>query len=91
MKMIIPKEKRVTVYSVLDNEIINNKQKAGYQDSFGADAKNIAEERNECIKRMSNTDNLHSFVFVHKNGNVETEINVSHPRYCFHSNYNDPG
>ena len=42
MKMIIPKEKRVAVYSVLDNEIINNKQKAGYKDSFGADAKNIA-------------------------------------------------
>ena len=89
MNMIIPKERRVTVYSVLDNQIINNKQKESYLNDFGAAAKNIVTKRNDCIMKMSNTDNLHSFVFVHKSGNIETQINVSHPKYDFHRGYNN--
>jgi len=89
MNIIIPKEKRVTIYSILDNVIINNNQKGSYLNDFRVSYKIIAKKRNECIIKMKDTDNLHSFVFVHKNENIETEINVSHPKYNFHQGYNN--
>jgi hypothetical protein len=32
---------------------------------------------------------LYSFVYIHHNGDIETEINVKRPKYPFHKDYND--
>ena len=44
MKMIIPKEKRVIIYSVLENVIINNDQKDSYLNDFRASNEIIAKK-----------------------------------------------
>ncbi len=88
MEMIIPKEKRVHVYSVIENKIINDKQKQSYSKDFIVDVAEIAKKRNESLLNMSDSNNLSSFVYIHKNGSIETESNVSKPKYEFHLDYN---
>jgi len=88
LKLIIPKEKRVLVYSVLHEEIINDNQKKEYPEKFNEDIAKIEEERNACISLTTEKENVYSFVFVHANGEIETEINVVRPRYPFHEKYN---
>jgi hypothetical protein len=88
LKLIIPKEKRVLVYSVLHEEIINDNQKKEYPESFIVGIAKIQEKRNECISLTTEKDNVYSFVYVHANGEIETEINVIRPKYTFHEKYN---
>ena len=88
LKLIIPKEKRVLVYSVLHEEIINVNQKKEYPESFIVGIAKIQEKRNECISLTTEKDNVYSFVYVHANGEIETEINVIRPKYTFHEKYN---
>ena len=90
LKLIIPKEKRVLVYSVLHEEIINDNQKKEYPESFIVGIAKIQEKRNECISLTTEKENVYSFVFVHANGEIETEINVNRPRYPFYEKYNSP-
>ena len=87
-KLIVPREKRVLVYSVLNKEIINENQKKEYLEKFNEDIAKIQEKRNECISLTTEKENLYSFVYVHINGEIETEINVIKPRYSFHEKYN---
>jgi hypothetical protein len=89
-KLIIPKEKRVLVYSVLNKEIINENQKKEYPEKFNEDIAKIEEERNACISLTIEKENVYSFVYVHANGEIETEINVIRPSYPFHEKYNSP-
>jgi len=89
-KLIIPKEKRVIIYSVLNEEIINDNQKKEYPESFIVDTATIQEKRNECISLTTEKENLYSFVYLHANGEIETEINVIRPSYPFHEKYNSP-
>ncbi|MFM7662823.1 MAG: hypothetical protein ACKO7P_15465 [Bacteroidota bacterium] len=42
-KLIIPKEKRVLVYSILNKEIINDNQKKEYPESFIVDIAKLQE------------------------------------------------
>lgn len=85
--MIIPKKKRILVYSVLENKIINDKHKEQFSNAFNVDTSEIAKKRNECVLYMSDENNLLSFVYVHKNGNIEIEMNVKQPKYEFHVDY----
>ena len=87
-KLIIPREKRVIVYTVLHDEIINEVQKKEYPNAFKADNTEIQEKRSECISLTTESENRYSFVYVHANGKIETEINVIRPRYPFHEKYN---
>lgn len=88
LKLIIPKEKRVHVYSVLHKEIINDNQKKEYPEKFNVDIAKIEEERNACISLTTEKENVYSFIYVHSNGEIETEINVIRPKYPFHEKYN---
>ncbi len=87
-KLIIPREKRVIVYTVLHDEIINDVQKKEHPNDFKADITEIQEKRIECISFTTDKENLYSFVYLHSNGKIETEINVDRPRYRFHEKYN---
>jgi hypothetical protein len=89
LKLIIPKEKRVIMYSVLHEEIINDNQKKEYQEKIKVNTTKIQEKRNECISLTTEKENLYSFVYVHVNGEIETQINVIRPKYPFHEKYND--
>jgi hypothetical protein len=86
--MIIPKTQRLTVYSVLDNKIINYKQKQAFENSFRIDGAEFASTRMKCLDTMSDADNLHSFVYVHQDGRLETETNATKPKYKFHPDFN---
>ena len=88
LKLIIPKEKRVLVYSVLHEEIINENQKKEYPEKFNEDIAKIEEEINACISLTTEKENVYSFIYVHANGEIETEINVIRPKYPFHEKYN---
>lgn len=88
-KFIIPREKRVIIYTVLNEEIINTNQKNNYPTNFKADSSLLATKKNELISLTTEDENLHSFIYVHSDGRLETEINVSSPKYDFHKNYND--
>jgi hypothetical protein len=87
LKIIIPKEKRVLVYSVLNEEIINENQKKEYPEKFNEDIAKIEEEINACISLTTEKENVYSFIYVHANGEIETEINVIRPKYPFHELY----
>jgi hypothetical protein len=87
-KLIIPREKRVIVYTVLHDEIINEVQKKEHPNDFKADITEIQEKRIECISLTTESENRYSFVYVFANGKIETEINVDRPRYPFHEKYN---
>ena len=88
LKLIIPKEKRVLVYSVLHKEIINDNQKQEHPIYFKEDTAIIQEITNECISLTTEFKNLYSFIYVHANGEIETEINVVRPKFAFHEKYN---
>jgi hypothetical protein len=87
-KVIIPREKRVIVYTVLHDEIINEVQKKGHPDAFKADNREIQEKRSECISLTTESENLFSFVYLYASGKIEMEINVIRPRYPFCEKYN---
>jgi hypothetical protein len=87
-KLIIPREKRVIVYTVLHDEIINEVQKKEHPNDFKADITEIQEKRSECISLTTESENLFSFVYFYASGKIETEINVIRPRYPFHEKYN---
>ncbi len=87
-KVIIPGERRVIVYTVLHDEIINEVQKKEHPDAFKADHTEIQEKRSECISLTTHKENLYLFVYVHVSGEIETEINVVRPKYAFHEKYN---
>jgi hypothetical protein len=53
------------------------------------DSSLLAMKRNELVTMTTEDENLHSFIYVHFDGQLETEINVSNPKYDFHENYND--
>ena len=57
--MIIPIEKRVIVYSIAEDKIINIKQKSSFPGEFNANISEITQKRNECVSQMSNENNLH--------------------------------
>jgi hypothetical protein len=88
-QLIIPREKRVIIYTVLNEEIINTNQKNKYPANFQVDSSLLTAKRNELIALTTEAENLHSFIYVHFDGRLETEINVSNPKYDFHENYND--
>jgi hypothetical protein len=88
MRLIIPVEKRVLVYSVLNEKIINIEQQSNYPHHFRVKSKLLNETRKSCIDQTSKTENLLSIVYVHQDGSLEIEINVSRPKYGFHPNYN---
>jgi hypothetical protein len=88
-QFIIPREKRVIIYTVLNEEIINTNQKNKYPANFQVDSSLLTAKRNELIALTTEAENLHSFIYVHFDGRLETEINVSNPKYDFHENYND--
>jgi hypothetical protein len=88
-QFIVPREKRVIVYTVLNKEIINSTQKSNYPANFQVDSSLLTVKRNELIALITEDENLHSFIYVHFDGRLETEINVSRPKYDFHENYND--
>jgi hypothetical protein len=87
-KLIIPREKRVIVYTVLHDQIINDVQKKEHPNDFKVDNSEIQEKRSECISLTTESENRYSFVYVHANGKIETEINVDRPRYPFCEKYN---
>jgi hypothetical protein len=87
-KVIIPREKRVIVYTVLHDEIINEVQKKEYPDDFKVDNTEIQQKKIECISLTTHKENLYSFVYVNTSGKIETEINVDRPRYPFCEKYN---
>jgi hypothetical protein len=87
-KLIIPREKRVIVYTVLHDEIINDVQKKEHPNDFKADNTEIQEKRSECISLTTESENLFSFVYLYASGKIETEINVDRPRYPFCEKYN---
>jgi hypothetical protein len=89
MRLIIPSDKRVLVYSVLNEKIINALQRSNYPNDFNVEITLLNEFRKRCIDQTSKTENIHSFVYIHQDGTVETEINVATPKYDFHPNYND--
>jgi hypothetical protein len=89
MNLIVPREKRVIVYTVLHNEIINQVQSKEYPDDFKVDNTEIQEKRSECISLTTESKNRYSFVYIHTNGKIETEINVVRPKFAFHEKYND--
>lgn len=86
---IVPREKRLIIYTVLNEEIINIDQKNKYTADFKMDSSLLATKKNELISLTTEDENLHSFIYVHFDGRLETEINVSSPKYDFHKNYND--
>jgi hypothetical protein len=88
-KVIIPRERRVIVYTVLHDEIINDVQKKEHPNDFKADNTEIQEKRSECISLTTESENRYSFVYVHASGKIETEINVDRPKFAFHEKYND--
>lgn len=88
-QFIIPREKRVIIYTVLNEEIINTNQKNYYPNDFKADSSLLTAKRNELIAMTTEDDNLHSFIYVHIDGRLESAINVSSTKYAFHKNYND--
>lgn len=89
LQFIVPRESRVIVYTVLNEEIINIHQKSNYLTDFKVDSSLLAMKRNELVTMTTEDENLHSFIYVHFDGRLETEINVSSPKYAFHKNYND--
>jgi hypothetical protein len=88
-KVIIPRGKRVIVYTVLHDEIINKVQRKEYPDYFKTDTTEIQEKRSECISLTTESENLYSFIYLNANGKIETEIDVDRPRYTLHEKYND--
>ena len=88
-KLIIPREKRILVYNVFNAFIINNLQKEAYPNDFKVALSEITKKRNESLLMTTEIDNLYSFVYIHHNGDIETEINVKRPKYPFHKDYND--
>ena len=56
-KLIIPREKRVIVYTVLHDEIINEVQKKEHPNAFKADNTKIQEKRGECISLTTESEN----------------------------------
>jgi hypothetical protein len=88
IKLIIPREKRVIVYSVLHQEIINDNQKKEYPEKLNEDITKIGEKRNECNSLTTEKENMYSFLYVHFNGEIETQINFIRPKYPFHEKYN---
>ena len=88
-KIIVPREKRVIIYTILHGKIINHIQKQDHPIDFKEDTAKIQEITNECIALTTESKNLYSFVYVHVNGEIETEINMVGPSYSFHEKYND--
>jgi NAD-dependent SIR2 family protein deacetylase len=88
-KLIIPREKRILVYNVFNDFIINNLQKEAYPNDFKLAISEITKKRNESILLTTEMDNLYSFIYIHHTGDIETEINVKRPKYPFHNEYND--
>jgi hypothetical protein len=88
-KIIVPSEKRVIVYTILHGEIVNQIQKQEHSVDFKEDLTKIQEKKIECISLTTNKENLYSFIYVHANGEIETEINVVRPKFAFHEKYND--
>lgn len=89
MKLIVPKERRVNVYSVLNNEIINARQKENHPNEFKVNVEEVNIKRQECFLQMSDENNKMSFVYVHQNGAMGIETNVTEPKYEFHKEYNE--
>ena len=88
-KIIVPREKRMIVYTILHGDIINQIQKKEHSVDFKEDTAIIQEITNECIALTTEFKNLYSFIYVHANGEIETEINVVRPKFAFHEKYND--
>lgn len=89
LQFTVTRESRVIVYTVLNEEIINIDQKNKYPVDFKMDSSLFATKQNELIALTTEDENLHSFIYVHFDGRLETEINVNSPKYDFHENYND--
>lgn len=89
LQFIVPREKRVIIYSVVKNEIININQSQLYPNDFQADVLILNSKRLELIGETSEIENCYTFIYVHTNGELEIEINVERPKYNFHEKYND--
>ncbi len=89
MKMIIPKERRVIVYSVYNGKIINEAQREQLSDFALADISEVNLARLKCIDLTTDTDNKFSFVYVHQDGRIETELNVWIFKYPQDPHFND--
>ncbi len=88
-KIIVPREKRVIIYTILHGDIVNQIQKKEHYVDFKENPTKIQEKKIECISLTTNKENLYSFIYVHANGEIETEINVVRPKFAFHEKYND--
>jgi hypothetical protein len=89
MKYIVPKERRLLIYSVYKNQIINIDQKQKLIGLFKVDATKLEECKNKCLSQMDNETNLHSIIYVQQDGRIEYEVNVRKPKYEFHVDYNN--
>ena len=88
-KIIVPREKRVIVYTILHGKIVNHIQKQEHSVDFKEDLTKIQEKRSECISLTTESENLYSFIYLNANGKIETEIDVDRPRYTLHEKFND--
>jgi hypothetical protein len=89
MKYIVPKERRLLIYSVYKNQIINIDQKQKLIGLFKVDVTELEECKNKCLSEMDNETNLHSIIYVQQDGRIESEVNVVRPKYEFHVDYNN--
>lgn len=85
----IARKERILMYNVFNNVIINYKQKLNLGEAGKVDSTEISKKRMECLLDMVDTNNLYSFIYIHHNGNIESEINVKESKYDFHLEYND--
>lgn len=89
LHFIVPREKRVIIYFVLNDEIINSNQQKIFPTEFKVDSMVLINKKMELIAATTEIKNLYSFIYIHKSGQFEIEINVVRPKYMFHENYND--
>ena len=88
MNLILPKEKRVVIYSVVDGEIINSNQRKTAKKQTFPDQDSILAVKNSYLDQLTEKENLFLFIYAMLDGKIEFETNVSKPKYPFHTDYN---
>lgn len=87
--MIVPREKRVLSYYVLDGVIINENQRLNNPELFNFSLSRLVRLSYECILNTTEKENLYSFIYIHPSGEIETEMNSFRPKYQMHPSFND--
>lgn len=89
LKLIVPREKRVLSYYVLEGVIINENQRLNNPELFNFSLSRLVRLSYECILNTTEKENLYSFIYIHPSGEFETEMNSSRPKYQMHPRFND--